>query len=414
MSPKKATTQKKTSKKTKKGGNSLAAAQALLSKAFKPGDIGEVDIDITNLKKSHPHLNTGSIIVDYTIGGKPNQRGVAPCPGLPRGRLVNVYGHESSGKTTLTLEAAALVIENGGEVGFVDWEHALDLSYASNLGIPMDRTKFMLSQPPDLETGIGVVLALAKAGVDLIVIDSIGAGVPKAWMEHDLDDLGGGRVGLVASLWSKLLPRLKKEIALSGSCVIGISQLRKKINTGRAQGGPTTTHQGGEAWKFYSELRLSLRRVAPVKAKEYSAVKHKVEEVEVGAKIKVRIDKCKVAPTMKHEGEFYIRFGTGIDDLSSIIEIAQSHGVIAKSGNWFSWHRGGAHKELKANGLDQFRTLVMESKGAEEQLKQVALQRMSSASGADIVEPDEFGGDVLDMGFLTGDKEPAEIEEDQE
>jgi recombination protein RecA len=405
--PAKKTTRKTKAKKAAKPAvGRMAQLAGVVDKVFKDG-AGRVELDMAVLTKPHPHTPTGSIIIDYLVGGQPNDNGVPPCPGLPKGRLFNLYGMESSGKTTLALTTAATTIANGGRVCFIDWEHAIDLRYAKALGVPQDPDKY-LAQPTTLETGMGILYAMAKGGVELIIIDSVGAGVPKKIMEQKLDEVGEiGRVGLLSAKWGAFLPKLKEAIAKSGSTVIGISQLRDKINTGGGGfKGPTKHAQGGNSWKFYSELRIMLRRTKSEKGKVFSALENKWIEGIVGNVVEARIDKCKVAPTQGAKATFFIRFGEGIDDVRSIIEIAMAHGIVHKAGSWITWDRGNPHGEMKTQGIDKFRTELLRAPGAWEDLYKRTFSQMSDVAAGATAADDEDDIDDLDLGeigFLTGE-----------
>jgi len=411
MAKKKADEKKATPKKKKKtakkkadekpASGKLAQMASALDKAFKD-KAGKVTLDTNALKKSLPHIPTGSMVIDWLIGGQPNANGVAPCPGLPKGRLFNLYGMESSGKTTLALTTAATTIAAGGTVAMIDWEHAIDLRYAQALGVPQDPEKFYLAQPTDLETGLGICYYLAKNGVDLIILDSIGAGVPKKIMAQKLEEIGQtGRVGLMSTIWGIFLPKLKEAITKSGTVVIGISQLRDKINTSGfgASGGKHA--QGGNSWKFYSDLRIMLRCVSREKGETYSAIDNKAVERVIGSTIEAKLDKIKVAPNQGATAEFFIRYGEGIDDVRSILGIASAHGIVVKSGSWFTWEREDG--ELKAQGAENFRSVLLSTPGAWEKLYQTTLRRMSEASRHGIVEeePDPDEVDLSDIGFDT-------------
>jgi recombination protein RecA len=398
---KKAATEKKATKATKKAGvGKLNQMAKNLEKAFKGKD-GKVDLDTKAMSKSLPHIPTGSMVIDWLIGGQPNELGVAPCPGLPKGRLFNLYGMESSGKTTLALTTAATTIASGGVVAMIDWEHAIDLRYAQALGVPQDPDKFYLAQPTDLETGIGICYYLAKNGVDLIILDSVGAGVPKKLMEQDIDEIGTGKIGLMSTIWGTFLPRLKEAITKSGTVVIGISQLRDKISTGGFGGGGKHA-QGGNSWKFYSDLRIMLRRTGTEKKKTYSALQNKPVERMIGSTIEAKLEKIKVAPNQGAKAEFFIRYGEGIDDVRSILGIAAAHGIVTKNKAHYTWERGGAHAPMKGNGAENFRKAILSTKGAWEQLYQMTLTRMSEACQNGIVEePDDDEVDLSDLGFET-------------
>ena len=402
---------KKSSKKDddKKGtSNPLLAGKKIVSGVLK--DDSFVEVNEGRLKKSIPHLPTGSIVADFLIGGRVNRFGVMPCPGLPRGRIVNLYGMESAGKTTLALTASATTIAKGGTVCFIDWEHAIDLAYATTIGVPVqDPKKFMLVQPDSLEKGIKVLWAMAKAGVTLIIVDSVSAGIPEAVMSQELADKGGtggggGGLGNVARIWSQFLPQLQTVITRTGSCVIGISQLRDKINMSGY--GDKTTTAGGNAWKFYSALRLRLKRVKSLKETAYDPRKHQKVNAASGAVVRLKIDKCKVAGSQGLEDDFYIRFGEGIDDVRSVIDTASSHGVVKKGGAWYTWERKDG-TEIRGQGMSAFKEEMLGADGAWAELYKATMTAMSAGKAEGIVEPEEDDFADIDA-ILTGNQKSAE------
>jgi recombination protein RecA len=396
---KKKATKKKSTKKAapKKGGKGkLGQARELLNKALKTND-WEATLDPRTAKLSQPHLSTGSMILDYLIGGKPNRWGVPPCPGLPKGRILNLYGHEGSGKTTIALTACATTLANdpNAAVCFIDWEHEVVPEYALALGVPIgDADRFMLCQPDTLDDGIAILWTMASAGVDLIVLDSVGAGVPKAYFEKSIaESADQGRVGMNAAVWSQFLPKLKGRITKTGSAVIGISQIRSAINT-RGYGDPITV-QGGKAWKFYSALRMKLQRVKTEKNTDYSTLTNKTEERVTGAIIKAKLDKCKVSPQQGNEELFYIRWGEGIDDLRSMIEIGISHKVITKAGSWISWNKPDGD-ELRMQGMEKFRKAFLADKKLPKALeKQIKPYMAAGGTAAEEEEEEVFDGEGI-------------------
>lgn len=404
MAPRKKDT---AAKEPGKALSKLAAMQGVLDKVLKDDD-SLVIIDEDSIKVSFPHLPTGSVIVDFLIGGRPNRYGVLPCPGFPRGRLINLYGQESAGKTTLCLTVCAQVAARGGSTCYIDWEHDLDLSYAKSLGVPIeDPDRFRLYRPETMEKGLSILWTAAKAGIDLIVLDSTGAAVPKTTTEQGIDEKGGQiRVGLMASKWSQFLPEMKGIIARSGSCVVGISQLRKKIATGPGAGhGDGTTIQGGEAWKFYSEVRIGLKRIAFEKGKVYSILENKMIEDVIRSQIVIKVDKCKVAASQGMQAKFFIHHGEGIDDTRSIIEIATAHGLIKKDGNWLGFEREG--KELiRFNGMDAFKNGLKKDPGAWEDLYRMTLERLAKVAKDSSIVVEDFG----DEGESDEDIASREIE----
>ena len=317
-----------------------------------------VALDEDSLKESMPHITTGSDVVDYLIGGESNKFGVAPCPGFPRGRVSQIWGHESAGKTTLCLEAVAALCASGGTAVYIDWENDIVPDYAAALGVPVtDPTKFMLLQPDTLEDGIKFAMAYAAVGVDLIVFDSVGAAVPRRIAERDaLDVAEQAKVAELQSKWSQELPNLKGTIARSGTAVVGISQIRANMNTGP---GAKTQPQGGNAWKFYSSVRLELRRVMNEKAKEHNVLTHKTDERVVGGIIKVKAVKCKLSRSQGREEIFYIRWGEGIDNVRTMIEIAKAHGIITGSG-WMTWN-DCPDGPIKLQGKEKLRAHFIEN-----------------------------------------------------
>ena len=201
-------------------------------------------------------------------------------------------GLSGSGKTTVALMAAAAVCEAGGCVSFIDWEHAVDTTYAQTLGVPIDdESRFALRQPNTLEQGLVILWSSVLAGVTLVILDSIGAGVPKDIFEQKMADQGNiGRVGLLASKWSSYLPKVAAAAAKTGTHVMGISQVRKKINPS-GYGGKTTSEQGGEAWKFYTSVRMSFARVLSEEGKADDGLRNRYVDKKIASKIKAKLDK---------------------------------------------------------------------------------------------------------------------------
>jgi recombination protein RecA len=329
-------------------------AQKNLADVYKSS---RVELDPDRLENPLPHLPTGSLIIDYVIGGEPNKRGVQPCPGIPRGRVTQVWGHESSGKTTLALTAAATTCANGGTVLYIDWENDIVPDYAEALGVPItDPDRFELHQPETLEDGIKLAMLYAKAGVDLIVFDSIGSAVPARIANREIEEAGeGSRVGEEQQVWSRELPNLKRILRQHDVAVLGLSQIRSKIATGPGAGyGPTTQPQGGNAWKFYSAVRLELQRIKQEKTKTVNALTNKTDDRILGGVIEVRVMKCKLSKSQGRKETFYIRWGEGIDDHRTLIEIASANGLIKKAGNWLTWIDPSG-QEHRANGVEAFR-----------------------------------------------------------
>jgi recombination protein RecA len=260
------------------------------------------------------------IVVDFIPTGAINLDAAIGVGGIPRGRITEVYGPESSGKTTLCLHVVANAQKAGGVAAFIDAEHALDTEYARKLGVDIDN--LLISQPDTGEQALEICEILVRSGaVDIVVIDSVAALVPKAEIEGDMGD---SHVGLQARLMSQALRKLTGAIARSKTSVVFINQLREKI--GVMFGNPETT-TGGKALKFYASVRLDIRRIGPVKEKE---------EV-VGSHVRVKVVKNKVAPPFK-QAEFDIMYAEGISHTSLLVDIGAEAGIIEKSGAWYSYN----------------------------------------------------------------------------
>ena len=253
-------------------------------------------------------ISTGSISLDHATG----------IGGLPRGRIVEIYGPESSGKTTLALQVIAEAQKLGGEAAFIDAEHALDPEYAQNLGV--DINSLLVSQPDDGEQALEITEALARSGaLDVIVVDSVAALVPRAEIEGDMGD---SHVGLHARLMSQALRKLTSVINKSNTIVIFINQLREKV--GVIYGNPEVT-TGGRALKFYTTMRIDVRRIEQLKGQGNEFI---------GSRTRAKIVKNKVAPPFK-EAEFDIMYGEGISKIGEIVDLGVKFDIVKKSGAWF-------------------------------------------------------------------------------
>ncbi|MFD4837775.1 recombinase RecA [Achromobacter sp. NPDC058515] len=310
----------------------LAAALSQIEKQFGKGSImrygdNEVSHDIQV-------VSTGSLGLDIALG----------VGGLPRGRVVEIYGPESSGKTTLTLQVIAEMQKTGGTCAFVDAEHALDVQYANKLGVNL--TDLLISQPDTGEQALEITDALVRSGsVDLIVIDSVAALVPKAEIEGEMGD---SLPGLQARLMSQALRKLTATIKRTNCMVIFINQIRMKI--GVMFGNPETT-TGGNALKFYASVRLDIRRIGSIK---------KGDEV-VGNETRVKVVKNKVAPPFK-QAEFDIMYGAGISREGEIIDLGVAANVVDKSGAWYSYNgnRIGQGKDNVREYLKEHKAIAIE------------------------------------------------------
>ena len=322
----------------------LSAALQALEKSYGKGTIMRLSEGATPERLEA--ISTGSLGLDIALG----------IGGVPKGRIIEIYGPESSGKTTLTLHMASRCQKEGGTVVFVDAEHALDLSYAAKIGV--DTTKLLVSQPDSGEQALEIAETLVRSGaVDLVIIDSVAALVPQAELDGEMGD---SLPGLQARLMSQALRKLTAAISKTNATVIFINQIRMKI--GVMFGSPETT-AGGNALKFYSSVRMDIRRIGALK---------EGEEV-IGNRTKVKIVKNKVAPPFR-EVEFDILYNEGISLSGEVVDLGVKHGLIDKAGAWYAYKgerigqgRENARAFLKENPqiLEELRGLILDSVGVD-------------------------------------------------
>lgn len=327
---------------------------------MKLGDANSVDVEV---------IPTGSLTLDMALG----------VGGLPRGRVIEIYGPESSGKTTVALHVVAEAQKMGGEAAFIDAEHALDPVYAKKLGVDIDN--LIVAQPDTGEQALDIAEALVRSGaLDVIVVDSVAALVPKAEIDGEMGD---SHVGLLARLMSQALRKLTAVISKSGTVVIFINQLREKV--GVMYGNPETT-PGGRALKFFSSVRLDVRRG--------EVIKNGTELI--GNKTKVKVVKNKVAPPFK-TAEFDILYGEGISKEGNILDFAVENNIIKKSGAWFSYNG-----EKIGQGRDNVRKYMVENKEFTAEIDRQVRELLKNNSGYLPSEADDSDN--------TDGKQPTETE----
>ena len=327
---------------------------------MKLGDANSVDVEV---------IPTGSLTLDMALG----------VGGLPRGRVIEIYGPESSGKTTVALHVVAEAQKMGGEAAFIDAEHALDPVYAKKLGVDIDN--LIVAQPDTGEQALDIAEALVRSGaLDVIVVDSVAALVPKAEIDGEMGD---SHVGLLARLMSQALRKLTAVISKSGTVVIFINQLREKV--GVMYGNPETT-PGGRALKFFSSVRLDVRRG--------EVIKNGTELI--GNKTKVKVVKNKVAPPFK-TAEFDILYGEGISKEGNILDFAVENNIIKKSGAWFSYNG-----EKIGQGRDNVRKYMVENKEFTAEIDRLVRELLKNNSGYLPSEADDSDN--------TDGEQPAETE----
>jgi recombination protein RecA len=303
----------------------LEAALAHIEKQFGEGSI--MTLGKNSATREVSVIKTGAITLDIALG----------IGGVPRGRIVEIFGPESSGKSTLATHIVANAQKNGGLAAYIDAEHAFDPSYASKIGVNLD--ELMISQPDSGEEALNIVEMLARSNaLDVIIIDSVAALVPKSELEGEIGD---SSMGLQARMMSQAMRKLTSTLSKSNTCAIFINQIREKI--GVMFGNPETT-TGGRALKFYSSVRLDIRRIGGIKGNDNS---------EIGNRVKVKVVKNKMAPPFQ-SAEFDILFNEGISRIGSILDLGVDLNLVDKKGTWFSYNttrlgqgREAAREELK-------------------------------------------------------------------
>ncbi len=352
---------KKAAAEDKKGGNdsrkkALELALQQIEKNFGKGAVMRLG---QNMGMNVESIPTGSMALDAALG----------IGGLPRGRIVEIYGPESSGKTTLALHAVAEAQKRGGEAAFIDVEHALDPVYARALGVDVDA--LLVSQPDTGEQALEIMEALIRSGaVDIVVLDSVAALVPRAEIEGEMGD---SHVGLQARLMSQAMRKLAGAVSKSNCIAIFINQLRLKV--GVVYGNPEVT-AGGNALKYYASVRLDVRRTETLK----------VGGESIGSHTRVRVVKNKVAPPFK-EAEFDVMYGEGISHESELLDLAVKMDIVQKSGAWFYYKEGRL-----GQGRDKAKEFLRDNPDTAQEIEQLvreALQKEAQAHAAPVRKPAE-------------------------
>jgi recombination protein RecA len=341
-------------------GKALTTAISELEKRYGRGAIMNLGTGVNERVEAYP---TGSLGLDIALG----------IGGIPRGRIIEIYGPESSGKTTLALHMAAEVQKKGGTVVFIDAEHALDVNYAKKLGV--DSSKLLVSQPDCGEQALEICDTLVQTGsVDLVIIDSVAALVPRAEIDGEMDDQ---QPGLQARLMSKALRKMTAVAAKSNTAILFINQIRMKI--GVMFGSPETT-TGGNALKFYASVRLDVRRIGSIKDQSTE------DAVVTGNRVRVKVVKNKVAPPFR-EAEFDVIFNEGICKFGELLDLGVDKGVLDKAGAWYSF-RG----ERLGQGRDGSKNFLKEHIEVAQEIRKLTLETLGivdadAASGAAVVTP---------------------------
>ncbi len=335
----------KVDKKSKEvNKDKLKALQLTMDKIEKDYGKGTIMVMSDKAVSDIPSISSGSIALDYALG----------VGGYPRGRVVEIFGPESSGKTTLAIHAIAEAQKNGGIAAIIDAEHAFDRSYAEKLGVDMEA--LLISQPDNGEQALEIADHLIRSGaIDIVVIDSVAALTPKAEIEGEMGD---NKLGLQARLMSQALRKLTANISRTNTCCVFINQLREKI--GVMFGNPETT-TGGNALKFYASIRVDIRKIAQLKDGEDST----------GTRVRVKIVKNKVAPPFR-KAEFDIVFGEGISKIGEIIDLGVENNIIKKSGSWFSYG-----ETRLGQGRDAVRSLLLDNPELSDELQTKIVEAIS-------------------------------------
>ncbi len=374
----------------KKGQTSAEIAASIIKK--------KMGIDpMTAYLGSKPFVSSGSVVVDDLIGGTLAADGKPKCPGFPRRHITEIYGAESSGKTTAALEAIAEAQKNGGWAMFLDFEHALDHGYAKAVGVSFDPSKLLLYQPTTFEEGLKMMWMGITMGADLIVIDSVASMVPKAELEKGPDDASA--IGALSRAMSTALPKIGVWLCNPanknplGTALIFINQERALISTGGR--GPSSHTAGGKALKYYAYLRLAYTRIRGEVMEKKSKITGKVLKVPYGSHTQVKVVKSKIDAKQGQTGDVFIRFGVGIDDHFSVIEAGVTNKLVKRDGAWYSYNGE------RYQGREGFRNFLKTDDKVFAQLRKDVMFAMHSGAVDSQAPEDEDEFETLSVGLET-------------
>jgi len=385
-----------------KSSSALAGLAGLILKATQQQSIGY-------RSGTMPHLPTGIIQIDTLIGGElVEDKKSMVCPGLPKGRIIEVYGAESSGKTTLGLKFISVLQKSGGSALFLDYEHALHHGYAKATGVDFSPDKLLLYQPNTFEEGIKMLYLACAQKVDLVVIDSVSAMVPASELEKKVDD--PAKIGALASTMSKYLPKMVKWLDQSGTTLVFINQTRALISTNSyaSSGGGEDNTSGGKALKFFCSIRLKTTRIRSDFVEKKDTVTLKKKRTPYGNLVQVKAVKNKIAGHQGHTSEIFIRYGSGVDEYLSLIESALPRSIISKSGGNYAY---GSNKFV---GKEKVRRFLIDNPKAYEEIrdrvmKAIVAEAPEPLQGDDEIEDDDI---ISDMRKNVGDDDMVDDSED--
>lgn len=417
MARKKAETPQETKAPIARRGTSALVKSEAASKTLKGFCELKLDKHVVPLTKKHinavwPVVPVGNIKFEYLLGGGFDADGNNRCPGFPRGRITNLYGSAASGKTSISLQSAAAVIAQGGTVLYLDFEHALDVRYAARLGVPIhDSKRFMLVQPDHLEEGIAMICTAANMQMDLIIVDSVGAAMPKAVWEEGLKSIaeGGSRaLGLLARTWGQYLPLICNYLKRGGSAMIAIAQQRENISPM----AKTKTVVGGNAWKYYAAMRIDMQAANKITGTVVDPLTNKSVKAMLGRHIQVRVDKSKVSHTSGAAADIECVPDLGFDPVRAVFDVAVSHGIVKQSGAWFTWNHP-TRGEIRFQGKQGLLTAIRAESQLKAQLETAVRPRLRGVEEASLLPLEESPEDtalyeVSDGSGYLGEEEDAE------